>query len=314
MKFRKPLFWDYTKPNLISNILLPLTVFVKLNNILVNNIKKKKNKNIKTICIGNIYLGGTGKTPTTITLNKILKKLSKNISIGKKFYAKHNDEHMLLRKQVNLILDDNRQKIIDLAIKKRREILIFDDGLQDKNIEYDLKFVCFSADNWVGNGRLIPAGPLREKIQSLRKYDGVFFNNSNKENKKAIILIKKINPKIKIFTTKYKILNLNKFNKKKNYLIFSGIGNPSGFRNILYKNNIKVIKEIIFPDHYQYNTEDIKDIKKIAKKLNTKIITTEKDYVKISISDKKNIDFLKIDLIIENKNKLLNLIKSKLYE
>ena len=76
----------------------------------------------------------------------------------------------------------------------------------------------------------------------------------------------------------------------------------------LIKNNFKVVDEIIFPDHYQYKKEDINKIKLKAKKLNAKIITTEKDYVKISKKDTDNIDFLEIDLKIKNERNLINLI------
>ena len=109
-------------------------------------------------------------------------------------------------------------------------------------------------------------------------------------------------------------VNIKKFPIKNRYLIFSGIGNPQGFKEILIKNKINVQKSIIYPDHYQYNTKDIKYIKSQANKFNLKIITTEKDYVKLSKSEQKNIDFLDVRLKFLNEKKLINFIKSKLNE
>ena len=99
-----------------------------------------------------------------------------------------------------------------------------------------------------------------------------------------------------------------------NYLVFSGIGNPADFHLILIKNKIKIGKEIIFPDHYNYKINDIKKIKNLAKTLNLSILTTEKDFVKLSHLDKKNIKYLALDLKIKNEKQFLNFIKSKLYE
>ena len=76
MKFKKPKFWDSSKPNFISYILFPLTLIIRINNFFLDNLNLSKNKDIKTICIGNIYLGGTGKTPTTIKIIQYLKKIS----------------------------------------------------------------------------------------------------------------------------------------------------------------------------------------------------------------------------------------------
>ena len=75
MQFKKPLFWDYKKPNLISHLLLPLTLPVEINNFLLNKKVNKKSDKIKTLCVGNIYLGGTGKTPTAISLIQDFKKI-----------------------------------------------------------------------------------------------------------------------------------------------------------------------------------------------------------------------------------------------
>ena len=310
MNIKKPKFWDLKKPNLTSYLLIPFTIPLLINNFFLNK-KNKKIKEIKSICVGNIYIGGTGKTPSTIKLYEILRKIEPQICTGKKFYSNHEDEKIILEKKTNLICEDNREKIIQIAIKKKQKIIIFDDGLQDKKLDFDLKFVCFEAENWIGNGKLIPAGPLREKISSLKKYDAVFLKDSELNNNVQEI-IKNYNQNIEVFHTSYQIKNFRNFDLSKKFLVFSGIGNPKNFMNILNKNNFKIIDQIIFSDHYNYKQEDINFIKNRAKKINAEIITTEKDFVKISKFDNENINFLEIELKIENEKKLINFIKNKI--
>lgn len=314
MIIKKPDFWDKKKPNFISNILLPFTIITKVNNYFTDKRKKIKDKKIKTICVGNIYLGGTGKTPASILIYKLLKNLNKKISIGKKYYPSHKDEHEILKKETNLILGNSRLDIINKAIKLKQKILIFDDGLQDKTIDYDLKIACFNSNEWIGNGRLIPAGPLRGNLENIKNYDAIFLKtNFKKKNLDRIKLLKKINPKIKIFINKYQIKNLNFLKKNKKYLIFSGIGSPQNFRELLLKNKIKVAKEIIFPDHYSYKKKDVTDISNMAKKINANVLTTSKDFVKIKKFKLKNINFLNVDYKVDNKSELIKFIKEKLY-
>ena len=310
INIKKPEFWDFKKPNFLSYLLLPFTLPIRVSNFLLDNSFKIKAKKIFTICVGNIYVGGTGKTPTSIKLYKILNKLNLKVLIAKKYYPEQIDEIKMLKENASVISGKTRKIIIKKTYNKAN-ILIFDDGLQDKNIDYNLKFVCFDGKTWIGNGFLLPAGPLREELKSLKKYDGVFLKNSKSFD---IKIIKKINPKIKIFLSHYEITNLNKFNLSNNFLIFSGIGNPKDFKNILIKNNFKIIRELIYPDHFKYRYDDIISIKKLAKKLNAKIITTEKDFAKLSKKDKKNINFIKIDLKIKNEKNLINFIKYKLNE
>jgi tetraacyldisaccharide 4'-kinase len=313
MEFKKPKFWDLKKPNLFSYLLLPLTIFIRINNFFLNS-KKIQNQRIKTICVGNIYVGGTGKTPLTIKLYKILKKLRVNTVVGKKFYNSQLDETIILKNQTKLITDKSRTKIIQKAKNNNNDVVIFDDGLQDKNISYDLQIVCFDTQKYVGNNFLLPAGPLREKIESLKKYDCVFLKNESKNQKQIIHSIKKINKNIKIFFSYFKTNNIQKFRTSSKYLIFSGIGNPDNFKQHLLKNKLKIVKEIIFPDHYNYKRKDIKKIKDQAKRLKAKIITTEKDYVKVAKIDKKNIDFLTVELIIKNEKSFISFLKSKINE
>ena len=316
MRFKKPKFWDLKKPNLLSYILMPFTIPVKINNILLNLKSSKKNSKIKSICIGNIYLGGTGKTPATIRLFNICKNIYSNVCTGKKYYSSQIDEQILLKNKTNLICERDRTKIIKKAINQNNRLIIFDDGLQDKKINYDLQIVCFDKKDWIGNGCILPSGPLREKLDSLKKYDTVFLKSNNYDSSMSQIInsIKNQNPEIKIFQTYYKPINLNKFNIEDKFIIFSGIGNPRSFREILTANKMNIIEEIVFPDHNSYKDRDIEKIKEDAKSLNAKIITTEKDYVKLSEKNRAGIDFLEIDLIIEDEEKLINFIKSKIDE
>ena len=313
MKFKKPKFWDLNKPNLISYLLMIFTIPIIINNFFLNLKTKKKNR-VKLICVGNIYVGGTGKTTTTIKLNEILKEMKFNVAVGKKYYRDQLDEQILLKNRTNVILDRNRNNIIEKAIEFNYDLLIFDDGLQDKNISYDLELVCFDNENWIGNGQLLPSGPLREKLYSLKKYDAVFIKNNSKYSNFNIEMLKKINPEIKVFNTKYRLSNLQSFETTKKYLIFSGIGNPKDFKNILLENNLNIIEEIIYPDHYEYKKKDIELIKKRAEEIDAEIITTEKDYVKIPKDDNKNINYLEINLEIIEQNELINFIKKKINE
>ena len=310
MKISKPKFWDYKETTYLSRLLLPFTLPLIINNYFLSFKKKDKNKHIKTICLGNIYVGGTGKTPLAVKLNEILQELNFKAATIKKFYKGQNDEQILLDNKTKLYCKQKRPEALNEAIKDDVEIAIFDDGLQDRSLKYDLSFVCFNNENWIGNGKLIPSGPLRENLKSILKYDAIFLNGNGEDNFDIIKSIRKISNDIKIFETYYNPKNINKFDPNDEYLIFSGIGNPNTFKRTLLKNKIKIIKEIIFPDHYQYKKIDIEKIKHMALKLNLKIITTEKDFVKISKKYSNDINYLEIDIVIKKQNELISLIKS----
>ena len=311
MKIYKPKFWDLRDRTYLSYLLSPFTLPLIINNHFLSSAKKK-NKDIKTICLGNIYVGGTGKTPLTIKLNIILQELGFKTATIKKFYKEQSDEQILLNDKTKLYCKKDRLEALNEAINDNIDIAIFDDGLQERFLGYDLSCVCFNSDTWIGNGQLIPSGPLREDLKSILKYDVIFLNGNNEDNLEIKESIKKISDEIIIFDTYYKPINIDKFDIKDNYLIFSGIGNPNTFKSTLLKNKIKIIKEIIFPDHYQYTKKDIEKIKHISHSLNLKIITTEKDFVKIPKEYSNNIDFLEIELIIKKQEELISFIKSKL--
>ena len=310
MKLKKPKFWDYPRPNLLSYILLPLTFPLVINNFL-SNVKKHKKKihKPKKICIGNIYIGGTAKTPLTIKIYQILNTLGFKVATIKKFYKSHYDEQKMLSEKTTLYCEKNRVQALYKAIRDNIDVAVFDDGLQDKSINYDLKIVCFNDIKWIGNGFLIPAGPLREKINSVSKYDVAFINGNKKDKSKLKLLLKKYNAHIEIFESNYKAINIKEVDINEEYIVFSGIGNPESFKQTLINNNIKIEKEIIYPDHHQYTQKDIDHIRFQARRLNSKILTTEKDYIKIKSSKNNDIKYLKVELDIKNEDKLIDYLK-----
>ena len=132
MNFKKPKFWDLSKPNFISYMLSPFTLFIRINNFFLDNSSLSKSKSIKTICVGNIYLGGTGKTPLSILIAQELVKHNKKPAVVKKYYREHFDEHALINNSIkNLFLDKQRYKAIVEAEGKHLDIAILDDGFQD---------------------------------------------------------------------------------------------------------------------------------------------------------------------------------------
>ena len=307
MNLKKPRFWENEKPNLLAYILLPLAKLIQLLSFLKSKQKKNKFK-IKTICIGNIYLGGTGKTSLSIELKNILEKKNIKTCFVKKFYNNQQDEQILLKNHGQLFLSNKRSDAIRDAENKGFEIAILDDGLQDQSIEYDTKIVCFNNLNWIGNGLTIPAGPLREEISNLKNYKQVFINGNleNLEYLKKKIL--NINPGININIGKYIPENLNEFNIEDNYLVFSGIGNHKTFVSMMKEYSFKILKDFEFPDHYQYKDNDIKKISNLAKELGCKIVTTEKDFLRLKNMNFENLKFIKSKLKILEEEKFIKSI------
>jgi tetraacyldisaccharide 4'-kinase len=295
MKFIKPLFWQ--SKNIISLSLYPLSIFT----LVINLLKKftlKKNYSIKTICIGNIYLGGTGKTSLAIEVKKLLNDKIKTIFI-KKNYPDQLDEVNLLKTHGKVIANNNRNDALNLASKKKYKLAILDDGLQQKNIKYNLKIVCFNTEDELGNEYLLPAGPLRESINQLKEYD-IAFLNGNKKNNNLYLKLKCINKNLKIFEGSYKPTNLKKFDLGKKYLMFCGIGNPHEFEKTLTKNKFSIKEKIIYPDHYKIPINELNRLKIKAKNEDLSLITTEKDFLRLNRSERKNIKFLQIKLEIKD--------------
>jgi tetraacyldisaccharide 4'-kinase len=255
--------------------------------------------------VGNVYLGGTGKTPLCIEIFIILKNLNKNPVFIRKKYSSFQDETNLQKQVGPLYESKKRIDALNKAIYNKADIAILDDGFQDFSIKKDLSIVCFNEKQWIGNGLVIPSGPLREDLSALNRANWVVINGKKNTNIENEILKK--DKTIKIFYIKYKAQNINEFKNEK-VVCFAGIANPDSFFNLLKDNNINILEKISFPDHYNYSDNELENLVNKAKENNATLLTTEKDFFRIGENHKKNIKHLKIKVEIENKKQFIEKI------
>ena len=320
MYFIKPKFWDKKNKTFLSILLYPLSIIYYLISIIKKKTTITQKFSIPIICVGNIYVGGTGKTSAAIEIAKILNQSKKVCFLTKGYGRKSNkdiylnelnmlnlntevtgDEALLLNKYGHVYISNNRAEAINTIIKLGFDAIILDDGFQDRQIFKNLNILCFDSKNWLGNNNLIPSGPLREPLTSIKEANFIII----KGEKNQIIEneIKKISPNIEIIYAENRIEN-NEILKNKNFIAFTGIGNPYSFFNTLLNHNIKIIKQIIYPDHFQFTEKNYQLLFQEAENNNCNLITTEKDYVRIKEQFKEKVYFTKLNTLLIGKESL----------
>ena len=236
-----------------------------------------------------------------------LSKLGKHTSILRKYYKNHRDEYDMIKNYFeNIIINKKRIDGLKEAENSGYDVVILDDGFQDYTIKKDLKIICFNQNQLIGNGLVLPSGPLREKLSALKRAEIIIINGKKDNVFEEKIL--KINNKLKIFYSVYKPTNIEEFKSKKLFAV-AGIGNPENFFKLLEDSNLSIEKKLIFPDHYNFSKNEILHILNEAKNKNCQIIMTEKDYYKIKKFNINEIKYLKVSLFLENKEYLISTIK-----
>ena len=316
---KTPEFWYKKNINskIKSFILFPLSILWVLIDELKRHFSKTYKSKLKVVCIGNLTVGGTGKTPFSIYTYKLLKNLGYNPVFLTRGYGglkkgplavnnSHHfqdvgDEAILLSRVGTTIVSKNRSlgaKFIEKH-EDKFNIIIMDDGLQNYQLKQDIKFLLVDKKLKLGNGYCLPAGPLRQPIKrGLNKIDRIILTGANYKNGKN--LFKSFD--IPIIKSNIKTTSLPKIKKEK-LLAFCGLANPNKFFDTLKKNGYEISVTRKFPDHYVYKKDDIDNLILDANNRKLKLITTEKDYVKI-IENKKHIYFLPMELELSVKDKL----------
>ncbi|MHC5225984.1 tetraacyldisaccharide 4'-kinase [Ignatzschineria sp. LJL83] len=288
---KTPKFWQ--SKGLISTLLLPASKLYEWvsHQDLASKAKKAQRLPKPTIVIGNINVGGTGKTPATITLTKELQKRGLKVGIlSRGFGRKHSELHIANDHSTAEIMGDEpfliyQKTTAPMAIDASRytagmalleqypdlDCFICDDALQHQQLSRDIEIIVVGKQGF-GNERIFPAGPLREPTSRLNSADFILSNNADTSELKA----KTSTPIIELHSELLSPINLhtqvsNPFTDFQNQPLtaIAGIAHPENFYTMLQAKGL-TFQTRSFPDHFQFTDKDLQDI-------TTPILMTEKD-------------------------------------
>lgn len=294
MPIKTPHFW--TELSWQSVILFPVSYIWRFGHYAQQKILNTKETEIPVICVGNLTVGGSGKTPVVITLCRFLSGIGKSTSIltrgfgGKEkgpIFVSTNlhqsldvgDEPLMMAHSLDVCVSRNRplgaNHILD---KKKYDCIVMDDGLQNPTLKKDLNIAVFDGKFGIGNGFLLPAGPMRQKLEvGIQNIDLVIFNGKDETG-----LGQKIPPHIPIFTGELQP-DEEIVEKMKNRRVFgfAGIGNPSRFFKTLDNIGTDLVGEAHFADHHPYTDADLTQLYEEAMQSGAELVTTQKDWMRL---------------------------------
>lgn len=286
--------WWFLRKTPIAFLLYPIAwIYYGVGRVVYMFRKMRAYKSRRPIiCVGNILAGGVGKTPI---VRQIATFLSAPVVMrGYKKTAQTNgagDEALMLSRYGLQVHTGDRKSNIVLLNKQSEESgpIVMDDGFQNPSIKKDISILVFDEGLGYGNGFLLPAGPLREPKRGARRADAIIIIRNNKPRKKF-----KLPDNIPIFYATNKTVSPYKHNQK--LFAFAGIGYPKKFFSALDN----VVGRKAFPDHYQYTDADIDALRKAARHRAAKLITTEKDWVRLPENVRDEIAFASLETTIDS--------------
>ena len=306
------------------------------NYLYSSGVLKIDEVSIPVVAIGNITVGGTGKTPVVERLAHRLKESGFNPGIITRGYKRarkgtfcidrNNDKAvdvgdealMLARKTKTPVIVGTRRAlaIIEAMRKCNIDLALLDDGFQVKNIRKDVEVVVVKGGETDMAHNLFPYGPYREPVSRLRDADAILINNGCLGSEMAGLIegiptFRMEYRPLHLYNMKHNLITHYKVLNEKKVLAFSGLGDNRSFFELLRSLGAHVVREISFQDHHSYRSKDIEEISSF-KDVNL-IITTEKDAVKISgMTIPDNLFYLSIEVNIEREQELIEVILRKL--
>lgn len=321
---KTPAFY-FSKISVLSIVLLPFSILFYilsvLRNLLINQVTLKDKF---VICIGNATVGGAGKTPSAIFVGKLLREMDQDFCFISKGYGRRTkgfievkdvdlpmitgDEPLLLKKHGKVFVFSKYKDIVENLPKIKERIIIMDDGMQNPKIKKDITILVVDSILQFGNSMLLPAGPMRESLKSaLKKSDAIFCIGPVTNQLQTKI---KTNLPIFEFSKSYKFSG-TEAERVENFIAVSGLANNVKFFSGLKEMELNVVANLEYDDHHCYTKHDIINIRSHAQKLHAKIITTEKDFIKLKVFGLKCF-VLKLYLSCKQKGDLLLFLQNKL--
>ena len=312
MQIKKPKFWNHKGVSFWSILLFPFSIFFLILSF-INKIFKtfvvRKNFEIPVICIGNIYIGGTGKTPLVKYIVSELKnrgyrpgivirgyggKFKETLKVSTDTPVKETgDEAQILAKlDVPFYIDKNRVRAVKKLTKNHEcDVIISDDGLQHYKMGRHIEIAVIDGKRRFGNNLTFPAGPLREASKRINTVDFIV-NNSGPTNEDEYLM--NISPTKFVHLKSGKSYSIENWPMHKQVHAVAGLGNPGRFFDLLDKLGFDIIRHP-FPDHHNFLSSDIFYLDHLP------IVMTEKDASKCKDFDNNKIWYLKIDADVNNK-------------
>ena len=319
---KAPKFWYQKKNTIYSRSLYFFSLLFRLGTKIRNLINHTNKSPLPIICIGNIVIGGAGKTPVALKVGKMLIKAGYKPHFISKGYAgmiKANtlveswhspasvgDEPLLLSEIAPTWIGINRNHSIKLAHNKGSDCIVMDDGFQNPTIHKDFSIIVINASQGFGNKRVIPAGPLRESIKrGLSRTNLVIIIGG-----KTLDLEKSIPSHIPIIYAKFHINNETKIFKGQKITAFAGIAYPEKFFNSLREQGAEIVKKITYPDHHIFVENDLLSLAEIANKTKSILVSTQKDFVRIPKSYRSLINTLDGEIVFENEDLIKEILSN----
>jgi tetraacyldisaccharide 4'-kinase len=315
MFFLTPKFWRQN--NMLSRILQPVAWMYEYISLWYGRRVKTQKVSVPVICVGNLVMGGAGKTPTVLALVDILKKMnhtphilssgygavikdSIRVNSQKHTYLQVGDEALLLAEKASTWAGPDRVLSAKLAISHGATVIIMDDGLQNNSLHKDLSLLVIDTLQGFGNGRVFPAGPLRESPhRGVRKTsmtiaigNGALPKGIPQATRAHMTAVDEVHPRAVI--------------------AFAGLGYPEKFNCTLQDYGFDVKRFIPFPDHHPYTIPELERLLKISARRKIDLITTAKDFLRIPERFKKKVYAFNVSLEFEEPEKLYELIAAKL--
>lgn len=285
--------WWFRHKTILACVLVPVSwlyYIISRTVYFVRSLRPLKSRR-KIVCVGNILAGGVGKTPIVraianrLDLPVVMRGYKRSAKTG---YA-GDEATMLARDGLAVHVGDRKSNIVLLNKQKSVKPILMDDGFQNPTIKKDLSILVFDQGLGYGNGFLLPAGPLREPKQAAKKADAIIVVKSNKPKKNF-----KLPDGVPVFYATNQ--TFNPYDEEEKVAAFAGIGYPKKF----FKSLNNVVGTRSFADHYQYTDEDIERLIMWADKKGAKLITTEKDWVRLPVQMQDKIKYAKLQTVIEN--------------